>query len=78
LERQPGLGRLGLGEIPGKRKLAGNQTEANKELVHKHYELIESEKPKSNKAIYTIFPSLFSRPDDWGENLKVLGFHKRS
>jgi sterol 3beta-glucosyltransferase len=29
----------------------------------------------SNKAIYTISPSLFSRPDYWNENLKVLGFH---
>jgi len=32
----------------------------------------------SNKAIYTISPSLFSRPDDWNENLKVLGFHERN
>jgi len=32
----------------------------------------------SNKAIYTISPSLFSRPDYWHENLKVLGFHQRS
>lgn len=32
----------------------------------------------SNKAIYTISPSLFSRPDYWHENLKVLGFHKRN
>lgn len=31
----------------------------------------------SNKAIYTISPSLFSRPDYWNENLMVLGFHKR-
>jgi len=30
----------------------------------------------SNKAIYTISPSLFSRPDDWNENLKVLGYHE--
>ena len=33
---------------------------------------------ESNKAIYTISPSLFSRPDYWKENLKVLGFHQRS
>jgi UDP:flavonoid glycosyltransferase YjiC (YdhE family) len=33
---------------------------------------------ESNKAIYTISPSLFSRPDDWNENLKILGFHQRS
>jgi len=32
----------------------------------------------SGKAIYTISPSLFSRPDHWGENLKVLGFHHRT
>ncbi|MFC2098247.1 glycosyltransferase [Bacteroidota bacterium] len=30
-----------------------------------------------NKSIYTISPSLFSRPDYWNENLQVLGFHKR-
>jgi hypothetical protein len=29
----------------------------------------------SNKAIYTISPSLFSRPDYWHENIKVLGYH---
>jgi UDP:flavonoid glycosyltransferase YjiC (YdhE family) len=33
---------------------------------------------ESNKAIYTISPSLFSRPDYWHGNLKVLGFHQRS
>ncbi|MEJ2305725.1 MAG: hypothetical protein P8Y14_29740, partial [Anaerolineales bacterium] len=32
----------------------------------------------SNKAIYTVSPSLFSRPDYWDENLKVLGFHERN
>jgi sterol 3beta-glucosyltransferase len=31
----------------------------------------------SNKAIYTISPSLFSRPDYWNENLKVLGYQKK-
>jgi UDP:flavonoid glycosyltransferase YjiC (YdhE family) len=31
----------------------------------------------SGKTIYTISPSLFKRPDTWGENLKVLGFHQR-
>jgi sterol 3beta-glucosyltransferase len=31
----------------------------------------------SNRVIYTISPSLFSRPDYWDENLKVLGFHQR-
>jgi sterol 3beta-glucosyltransferase len=31
----------------------------------------------SNKAIYTVSPTLFSRPDYWGENLKVLGFQER-
>ena len=30
----------------------------------------------SNKAIYTISPSLFPRPEYWNENLKVLGFHE--
>jgi UDP:flavonoid glycosyltransferase YjiC (YdhE family) len=32
----------------------------------------------SNKVIYTISPSLFSRPDYWNENLRVLGFHERN
>lgn len=31
----------------------------------------------SNKAIYTISPSLFPRPDYWNENRKVLGYHER-
>ena len=30
----------------------------------------------SNKAIYTISPSVFSRPDYWNENIKVLGYHE--
>lgn len=30
------------------------------------------------KVIYTISPSLFSRPDYWNENKKVLGYHERS
>jgi len=30
----------------------------------------------SNKAIYTISPSLFPKPDYWNENIKVLGYHK--
>jgi sterol 3beta-glucosyltransferase len=33
---------------------------------------------RSIKVIYTISPSLFLRPDYWGKNLKVLGFHQRS
>ena len=32
----------------------------------------------SNKAVYTISPSLFSKPDYWHKNLKVLGYHKRN
>jgi len=32
----------------------------------------------SNKAIYTISPPLFSRPDYWNENIKVLGYHERN
>jgi UDP:flavonoid glycosyltransferase YjiC (YdhE family) len=32
---------------------------------------------RSNKAIYTISPSLFPRPDYWPANLRVLGFHRR-
>ena len=32
----------------------------------------------SNKVIYTISPLLFSRPDYWNENLKVLGYHERN
>ncbi len=31
----------------------------------------------SNKAIYTVSPALFSRPDYWRENLKVVGYHER-
>jgi UDP:flavonoid glycosyltransferase YjiC (YdhE family) len=31
----------------------------------------------TNKAIYTISPSLFSKPNYWNENLKVLGYHER-
>jgi sterol 3beta-glucosyltransferase len=31
----------------------------------------------SNKAIYTVSPSLFSRPDYWKENLQVVGYHER-
>ena len=30
----------------------------------------------SNKVIYTISPSLFSRPEYWNENIKVLGYHR--
>ena len=30
----------------------------------------------SGKAIYTISPSLFSRPTYWSENLQVLGYHQ--
>jgi UDP:flavonoid glycosyltransferase YjiC (YdhE family) len=32
----------------------------------------------SNKTIYTISPSLFSRPNYWNENIKVLGYHERN
>jgi len=32
---------------------------------------------RSNRAIYAISPSLFARPDGWGENLRVLGHHTR-
>jgi len=31
----------------------------------------------TTKVIYSISPSLFSRPDYWNERLKVLGFHER-
>ena len=31
----------------------------------------------SNKAIYTISPTLFKRPDYWEDNLQVLGYHER-
>lgn len=162
-----GGGGSGLGKFLATLKLAKNQTEANKELVHKQYELIESEIPDrivyngkatypvvweldncgktilisplpymhyvrdhthvafnsnfgpffnrltyslanfglittvkisagwlnisrnisrkrikdallSSKVIYTISPSLFSRPDYWHENMKVLGYHQRN
>ncbi|MBN2029889.1 glycosyltransferase family 1 protein [bacterium] len=33
---------------------------------------------RHNKSIYTISPSLFSRPDDWNENIHVLGYHERN
>lgn len=32
----------------------------------------------SNKAIYTVSPSLFSRPDYWNENLNVVGYHEKN
>jgi hypothetical protein len=32
----------------------------------------------TNKTIYTISPSLFSRPNNWKENIKVLGYHERN
>jgi len=32
----------------------------------------------THKIIYTISPTLFQRPDYWGENMKVLGFHERN
>ena len=32
---------------------------------------------ESNKAIYTISPALFSRPDYWKKQLKVLGYQAR-
>ncbi len=32
----------------------------------------------SNKVIYTISPSLFSKPDYWDENMKVLGYHEHN
>jgi sterol 3beta-glucosyltransferase len=31
----------------------------------------------TNKAIYTISPTLFARPDYWPENIKIMGFHER-
>jgi len=31
----------------------------------------------SRKAIYTISPYLFPRPNYWNENIKVLGYHER-
>ena len=33
---------------------------------------------RSNKTIYTISPSLFSRPDEWNKNLEILGYHQRN
>jgi UDP:flavonoid glycosyltransferase YjiC (YdhE family) len=32
----------------------------------------------SNKAIYTISPFLFPRPDYWRENIQVVGYHERN
>jgi UDP:flavonoid glycosyltransferase YjiC (YdhE family) len=31
----------------------------------------------SEKLIYTISPSLFTKPTDWGVNVQVLGYHER-
>lgn len=31
-----------------------------------------------NRTIYTISPALFKRPDNWHENLQVLGYHERN
>jgi sterol 3beta-glucosyltransferase len=33
---------------------------------------------RTNRAIYTISPSLFPRPSYWPDNLRVLGFHART
>lgn len=32
----------------------------------------------SSKMIYTISPSVFSRPNHWPENVQVLGYHERN
>ena len=32
---------------------------------------------RSNRAIYTISPSLLPRPDDWKEQIKILGYPER-
>ncbi|WP_417600269.1 glycosyltransferase [Owenweeksia hongkongensis] len=32
---------------------------------------------ESNKTIYTVSPALFTRPDYWPEQAKVLGYHER-
>ena len=32
----------------------------------------------TNRAIYTVSPTLFSRPSYWEDHLKVLGYHERS
>jgi UDP:flavonoid glycosyltransferase YjiC (YdhE family) len=32
---------------------------------------------RSKKVMYTISPTLFSRQDDWDENIHVIGYHKR-
>ena len=32
----------------------------------------------SNKAVYTISPTLFHRPDYWKKNIQVLGYHERN
>ncbi len=33
---------------------------------------------RNRKVIYTISPSLFSRPDNWSNNIKVLGYQERN
>ncbi len=32
---------------------------------------------RSNRGVYTISPSLFSRPEYWGSNLRVMGYPER-
>lgn len=32
----------------------------------------------SNKAVYTVSPSVFSRPDYWTDKIKVLGYQERN
>ncbi|MEM9337457.1 MAG: glycosyltransferase [Bacteroidota bacterium] len=33
---------------------------------------------KKHKVIYTISPQLFQQPEEWGDNLRVLGYHERN
>ena len=33
---------------------------------------------KKEKMIYTISPSLFSRPSNWNDNVHVVGYHERN
>lgn len=54
--------------------------DAQKILPEKNTEFSKKqikEKLLSEKLIYTISPSLFSRPKKWNSNVQVLGYHER-
>lgn len=54
-------------------RISANWLKLTKQITRKQLKKALS----TSKAIYTISPSLFPRPDYWPENLQVLGFHMR-